>query len=241
MTKIWICFCASAIALAVGCDGNGDVDAGPLRPDGGTVSDGGGGSDSGGIDGGGGGDDAGAGTDAAMSVDSGMSGGSCAAPTVTSPCGPQAVVRVRATLGAGMGSMTGALVANLHHLALGGGATGGFLHTNATSAGATISPTEAAEVHMDFCAGGEMWSEENCGYNLWVYLDLNGNSSLDAGEPAGRVEVDVNCHGTGALCESVVLDCLDGMACAAFADTGCACRTPNCDGIGGASRIVTCT
>ena len=189
------------------------------------------------------GTDSGPGVDSGMmGTDSGTPGGSCAAPMVTSVCLPQAVVRVRALLGAGMASMTGTLRANLYHMNLGGGASGGFRHTGGSRAGVTISDTTAAEVHFDMCAEGEMWSEENCGYNLWVYLDRNGNSALDAGEPAGRTEVDVNCHDSAAGCHTVVLGCTAGMSCAAFTDPGsCSCRSPNCAGIGSAGRISTCS
>lgn len=252
--RAWLVW-AGAVALmglVVGCDGGEGEDAGILRPDTGMM-----GTDSGpmmGVDSGPGGDsgmmmgtDSGPGTDSGMMMgtDSGPPpGGDCSAPMLSSGCGPQAVVRVRAVLGAGMGSMTGNLVANLHHLYLGGGVTGGFFHTNGTRTGATISESTAAEVHFDLCAGGEMWSEENCGYNLWVYLDRNGNSALDSGEPAGRIEMEVNCHDSAAGCHNVVLDCTSGMSCAAFADPGtCFCSSPNCDSVRGdpLDRIITCT
>ena len=118
----------------------------------------------------------------------------------------------------------------------------GFPHADGTASGVTMGPDTPAELAFDFCVGGEMWSEENCEYNLWAFLDQNGNGTLDAGEPAGRAVHELSCRATGPACWPVVLDCLDGMSCASFTDPGaCPCATPSCEGVGSSSRIVTCT
>ena len=56
---------------------------------------------------------------------------------------------------------------------LGQGSTGGLFHTSTSSPVVTVGPDTPTEIHFDFCQGGEMWSEDNCGFNLWGFVDLN--------------------------------------------------------------------
>jgi len=167
--------------------------------------------------------------------------GDCSPTTVRSPCDHEAsIIRVRAALGEGMEETTGQLVANFFHYRLGGGSQGGVPHNSGVT-DVTISPTRFAEVHWDHCTNGEMWSEENCEYNLWVFLDLDRDLMLDPGEAAGRVFTEISCFSDAPLCETVVLDCLDGMSCATFADPGaCECSETTCSGVGRPERIITC-
>jgi len=237
---VW-CACLSLILATVGCgrdDRPAGRDAGGGADSGAALDAGGPGGDAGGGDAGGGDDDAGGGGE----DDAGTVAMECSSTTMRSPCGDQSIVRVVAALGAGMGDMTGDLVVNLHHYRLGMGSSGGVIHTRAEETGVSIGPSTPAEVHFDHCDGGEMWSEDNCEYNLWVYLDTNGNDTLDPGEPAGRKLFDLSCRATGPACDTLVLDCLDGMSCAAFTDPGpCSCASPTCEGAGSPSRIVTCS
>ena len=209
--RAWLVW-ASAFALMgalAGCDGGDAEDAGTLRPDTGMMgTDSGPGTDSGMTGGDSGpGTDSGTGGDSGPGTDSGTTPtGMCTARTVSSSCGNQAVVRSRVLLGSGMGSMTGTVRVTLAHTSLGSLSSGGVYHIDGTTSGA-VSETVAAEVQFDFCGGGEMWSEENGGYNLWAYLDLNSNGALDAGEPAGNAIIELSCNATESPCHTIVLDC----------------------------------
>jgi hypothetical protein len=147
---------------------------------------------------------------------------------VQSGCGnDNSVVRGVASLGGGIdpNGMSGPLVVALSHDALGQGATGGIPHAERTIQGVDLSQGPAA-FDLDMCAGGEMWSEENCSFHVNVFLDKNGDDQLQAGEPAGWTDVWISCQGEG-VCEGVTLDCLDGAACFSFADPAyCGCEQP---------------
>lgn len=164
----------------------------------------------------------------------------CAAPTVTSLCADQAIVRIVARLGDDMPSDSGRFRLVLNHLRLGRGEFGGIYHTNADGPEVvTISRTSWTELHFDMCAGGEMWSEDNCEYSLYGYLDRNDDGELNIGEPAGRLTLDLSCFETQAACHEMVLDCLDGMLCTTFtADQQCQCSGQTCPEYVG--HIVTC-
>ena len=157
--------------------------------------------------------------------------------TGTSACGkPQSIVRVVAKLGQGMPDMKGNVVATLSAYRQGMGSMGGVWHTNATTKDAMIGANTTAEVVVDMCAGGEAFSEENCEYNLWVFVDKNVNGVVDQGEPAGHSIVNVSCNVPDMQCFGVVLNCTDGVSCIAFQDPGaCACSMPSC-----MSAIQTC-
>jgi hypothetical protein len=119
---------------------------------------------------------------------------------------------------------------------LGDGASGGFSHLfGETNQGAAdVSEGNMPSFEFDFCTGGEMWSEENGDYRINAWLDLNGNSAVDPGEPAGFKQINLSCM-DAPHCEGIELDCLDGISCFAFADGTCSCQQPACN-----SPIVTC-
>jgi hypothetical protein len=212
-----------------------------------SPDDGGGGMDGAmGMDGGGGGQDtgtmdSGGNPDTGMGTDSGSDSGTGFNPSCTgsanSACGkPQSIVRVVAKLGGGLPDASGNLVVNLAHLRLGSGASGGVAHTTGTKANTTVGANTLVEVDFDMCAGGEMWSEENCEFNLWGFVDKNKNGTLDANEPAGRAVVNVSCKTAGAQCFGLVLDCSAGTSCIAFnAAQTCSCAANGCN-----SPIKTC-
>jgi hypothetical protein len=163
----------------------------------------------------------------------------CSAPTISSSCQPEGVIRVVVRLGAGMADASGSVQLVLAHEMLGQGSTGGLFHTSTSSPIVTVGANTPTEIQFDFCQGGEMWSEDNCGFNLWGFVDVNGNTSLDPGEPAGRTLVDVSCNNNGAHCFELVLDCEAGNTCVGFTDPGgtCSCAMPTC---GSANKISTC-
>jgi hypothetical protein len=98
----------------------------------------------------------------------------------------------------------------------------------------------AVPFSIDLCQlGTAMWSEENCGFNLVVMLDLNGTnnpakgmSSMtpEAGEVVAIVPLDISCH-TKSPCLDVELKCKDGEACTTFVPTemsACKCAASTC-------------
>jgi hypothetical protein len=157
--------------------------------------------------------------------------------TATSLCGkPQSIVRVVAKLGDGMPDETANVVVTQSLYRLGMGSSGGVWHTSGTTKGAKIGATTPVEVIFDMCAGGEMFSEDNCEYNLWSFVDRNVNGVLDQGEPAGHIIANVSCNAPGMQCFGIVLDCTNGMPCVAFQDPGiCKCAMQSCN-----SAIKTC-
>lgn len=170
--------------------------------------------------------------------DGGVVAPTCAAAKgVVSACNKeQSIVRVVVRLGDGMPDATGDVLLVLNHYRLGAGAQGGVGHTIKAKGGVTIGAATSAQIDFDMCEGGEMWSEENCEFWLYGFIDTNGNKGPDVGEPAGHAVLDISCHSDGPACVSLVLDCKDGESCAAFTDPGaCACRQPACG-----SPIATC-
>lgn len=111
------------------------------------------------------------------------------------------------------------------------------IHTIVPDVDLAAGPVEFA---FDMCEGGEMWSEENCEYNLIAILDQDGSNSAssflaDPGEPAHREVIDLSCH-TESPCFEFKLECLDGKECVKFDEEAtCACADASC-----ASPIVTC-
>ena len=161
----------------------------------------------------------------------------CAPTGLSSACGrEQSIVRSLIRLGDGMPDSAGEVVVNLNHYRLGGGASGGVAHWGTTASAATVRAATPLQADLDMCAGGDMWSEENCEFWLWAFVDKNGNAGLDAGEPAGHALVTLSCRAAGAACVPLVLDCLDGISCVAFNDpAACRCKSPGCG-----SSLVTC-
>lgn len=133
----------------------------------------------------------------------------------------------------------GDLVVVLTHSNLGNAEAGGYLHTATAAAGVDLA-LEPADFAFDMCAGGEMFSEENCAYNLVAILDQNGNNGPnnfvpDPGEPATIVtDLWISCM-SESPCFTLELDCTDGASCVEFTNPGnCACEG-GCN-----SEIVTC-
>jgi hypothetical protein len=158
----------------------------------------------------------------------------CPAPG-PSACGNEASVlrgTVRLAPALTPKNTSGDLFIALAHEAYGGGKGGGYhFHTIENGVDLAAGPVP---FELDMCAGGEMWTEENCTYGLVVVLDGNGNNGPhlflpDEGEPAARVpELTVSCTGESP-CLDVVLDCVDGDTCVSFAEQTCTCADETCN------------
>jgi hypothetical protein len=161
----------------------------------------------------------------------------CGTASLTSSCGkPASIIRTVVKLGANMADTSGTLVVDMNHYRLGSGATGGVAHVQATKPSVTVGTTTTTELDFDMCPGGEMWSEDNCEFWVYAFIDKNNNKTLDPGEPAGHVIENLSCFASGAACWGIVLDCTAGASCASFTDPGaCACQKPSCN-----SPITTC-
>jgi len=172
--------------------------------------------------------------DATVDTDSSTSSGlsACDQPLKSACSDRSSVIRGQVTLGGGLTASTGDLFVALVHEVI-GGADGGAYHTSVAVQGVDLS--EPVPFALDMCAGGRMWSEENCEYSLQVILDLNGNQGPlnllpDPGEPAHRVKgIWLSCA-EASPCLDVVLDCDSGADCATFDDlSDCACDATSCD------------
>ncbi len=230
MTSLRFIGLASVLVLGYGIAACGGDDEGTGGSGGSTSSSSGtGGSSS---TSGTGGSSSTSGTGGSSSSTSGTGGGSpdCGALLVNSACGDDAsVVRVLALLGGGMSPTNGDLYVQLSHASQDGASSPGGFHTDSWSNGVTLDPSTPVEHHIDMCTGSAMWSEENGQFNLWAYLDTDGNGSLGAGEPAGQMLVDLSCHDSGSQCQTLVLDCTNGTSCVADGvGQGCSCTTPAC-------------
>jgi hypothetical protein len=230
------------VVLALAIAGCGD-DAGSGSTDGsGPAGPGSGGSE-------GGAGPAGPGRGGGATASSSGTGGStatCSAPPASSCNKTGSIVRGQVSLAPGLQptSTAGSLSISLSHYRLGNGSSGGVPHAGIQMPNVDLAqgPVEFA---LDMCTGGEMWSEDNCEFNVIAILDTNGNNAVngfdtnflpDPGEAAGRSLVGVSCAGESP-CIEVELGCKDGAACTAFADPGaCKCTQPSC-----ASPITTCT
>jgi hypothetical protein len=207
---------AACSSNTTGDDGGAD---GAMNGGDGSASDTGTGGD------GNGNTDTGTGNDSGTGGDSG--GGSCVAANLTSACGyPQSIVRALVTNT--LASATGTLRVGINHYRLGSGASGGVPHVETAMANATVG-SMATQVNFDMCSNGEMWSEEDCEFSLWAYVDKNNNMQLDQGEPAGKTVVSISCHAAGQQCFNVSLTCMAGASCLSFSDPGaCTCKMPSC-------------
>jgi hypothetical protein len=170
----------------------------------------------------------------------------CGAPKASACSNPASVVRGMVRLGPGVvpTSTAGQLVVALTHYREGEGSFGGYPH-----AGITIPTIDLAKgpvpFQVDMCSNGEMWSEDNCEYNLIVILDTNKNNGFDQllpdpGEAATRIgNVLLSCTGE-SQCMDVVLDCTAGASCTQYFDPMpvgyCKCAMPGCK-----SQIIECT
>ncbi|MFT4625226.1 MAG: hypothetical protein ACI8PZ_003894 [Myxococcota bacterium] len=162
-------------------------------------------------------------------------------PPGPSACGSEgSMIRGQVRVAPGTeGDLTGDVFIGLTHEWLGNGEEGGFPHISATYPGVDLAQGPV-EFEFDMCDGGEMWSEENCSYQLIVILDQDGDQALEnmvpgKNELVGRVaDLYVSCD-VESPCLDVVLDCT-GPKCTRFDDPGqCACSAFSCD-----SDIVTC-
>lgn len=175
---------------------------------------------------------------AESSGESGTSGGAsvCDPPLTQSACGnPNSIVRGTVTVGDGAPN-TGPLLVSLTHQYLGDGASGGIAHFAGTIPDVDFA-AGPVPFELDMCAGGEMWSEENCEFQIAVTLDANANGIVDAGDPTGTQFVFLSCTGDNP-CLELALDCTDGSSCLAFPDPGyCACSG---NGASCNSPIVAC-
>ncbi len=116
--------------------------------------------------------------------------------------------------------------------------TGGHPHAYVSSDDVDLAKGEA-RFTIDNCQlGTAMYSEENCGFNIVVMLDENGNNDPDAkgqiafipdkGELVKMVPVDVSCHAP-SQCLQVTADCVDGDTCTTYAPiTACKCSASTC-------------
>jgi len=160
----------------------------------------------------------------------------------TGGCGTEAaIVRATIEIPPGASATQGALFFGISHEYLGGGATGGYYHTSKRIPNVDLSDGPIS-VELDMCTGGAMYSEDNCSYNFFAFLDLNDNADPnsflpDPGEPAASIlGVNVSCQGD-SQCLNLVLDCEDGQNCVRFQDPagGCECAPQTCG-----SDYVTC-
>jgi hypothetical protein len=180
--------------------------------------------------------DAGA-TDAGTE-DAGTDAGVSCPPVSVSVCGKTAsLIRGVARLDPDVTPPAGAagtLVIALTHRALGETQTGGVFHSMITFPDVDLA-AGPVPFSIDMCQGGEMWSEENGGFNLIAILDTNGNNQQfdslqpDPGEAAMRGELEISCH-MPSPCLDVELNCVTGAGCVAFSEPpGCGCSQPACN------------
>jgi len=102
---------------------------------------------------------------------------------------------------------------------------------------------------IDLCElGTAMYSEEDCGFNLVVMLDENGNNDPDAngaaamkatvGELVKMTPLNISCH-TDSQCLSIVADCTEGSVCTTETPleiSQCKCAADSCP-----SDSIICT
>jgi hypothetical protein len=224
---------AAALGACSSDSSSGGTAGGPGGDDSGTGGDTGhGGGDDASNHDSGGGDDTGPGGDDSSVADTGGDGGgfnpTCSPASVQSACGkPDSIVRVVAKLGNALSDASGTLRVHLNHYRLGSAGTGGVPHTEGSKANVTVGPSKEVEVQFDMCTGGEMWSEDNCEFNLVAWVDKNNDNVIDSGEPAARTLLSLSCKASGPACVGMILDCTSGASCASFTDPGyCSCSPP---------------
>jgi hypothetical protein len=158
------------------------------------------------------------------------------------------VIRGVARLAPGMappGGASGRLVIGLMHARFGKEENGGHPHWYDVIPDVDLA-AGPVPFEIDMCDGdAEMWSEDNCEFNLVVVLDTNGNNGPaagvlnlipDPGEVGWHQVFDLSCKGT-SQCFDVRFDCLDGQACISYEDLGtCKCAVESCD-----SQSVACS
>jgi hypothetical protein len=163
----------------------------------------------------------------------------CAPAERPSSCGsPASIVRGVVTVADGVpGARTGTLHLVMMHRRYGNASAGGHPHWGWVYPGVDLSEPFAFEI--DMCDGNEeMWSEENCEYNLIAILDQNGNNghngsafvTPDVGEAAALAVFNLSCHAAAGPCLQVELGCTSGASCISYeAPPACECAQPACD------------
>ena len=165
----------------------------------------------------------------------------CDAPKASLCDNEASIVRGRVSLAPGLvpDGTDGDLVLGLTHFRLGGEEEGGYHHIDSLVRNVDLADGPVS-FSFDMCDGGEMWSEENCEYNLIAILDLDKNNGAEdwtpsKGEATGRQLIDLSCTGESP-CVELVLDCVDGKGCVTFEPQDeCACAPDSCN-----SPIATC-
>jgi hypothetical protein len=122
------------------------------------------------------------------------------------------------------------------------GELGGEVKASKLYENVDLEDGEPFAFEIDMCDGafGAMWSEDNCGYNLELLLDKNGNATPenrlpDDLEPAHKVEnVLISCEDDSQCTGTLLLDCKRGAPCFQFEnkdipDCECAASTCNSD------------
>jgi hypothetical protein len=160
----------------------------------------------------------------------------CEEPPRASLCGNAASL-VQGVVTLPDGEASGDLVVALMHRRHGSPEAGGHPHWFWEFEGVAISSTRAFEFTIDMCEGSaEMWSEENCEYNLVAILDADGDNGWgaaeavpDPGEPSALATFELSCHADGPTCVPLRLGCMEGAACVRYESPGsCGCSDTSC-------------
>ncbi len=159
--------------------------------------------------------------------------------TTQSVCDNDAsIIRGEVRLAPEMQAAEGDLVVALLHRRYGSPDVGGHPHAVTRRPGISLGPDEPFAFEIDMCdANATMWSEENCEYNLVVWLDTNGNNGFgpgsivpDVDEPTVMHVFNLSCHAEGPTCLQLELGCTGGQDCLSFeAAPACECSADACD------------
>lgn len=116
---------------------------------------------------------------------------------------------------------------------------GGHPHAYKYIKGVDVTTGQLA-FDIDLCElGVAMYSEENCGFNLVVMFDENGDNDPNKGELAlnatkgelvKMTPLDVSCHGD-SQCLQITADCTGGTACTTYKPismNSCVCASDKC-------------
>ena len=120
------------------------------------------------------------------------------------------------------------------------GELGGELKASVRYENVDLEDGEPFPFEIDMCNGayGDMWSEDNCEYNLQIALDKNLNMTPEAMlpddlEPAHKVEnVFISCEDDSQCLGTILLDCKRGAPCFQFDNKDipdCQCSASTCN------------
>ena len=160
----------------------------------------------------------------------------CEEPTIASLC-DNAASLVQGLVTLPEGEASGDLVLAMMHRRHGSPEAGGHPHWFWQFDDVSLSSSEPLPFTIDMCEGNaEMWSEENCEYNLVALLDADGDNGWgaaravpDPGEPSAVATFDLSCHAEGPTCVQLELGCTDGAACVLYESPGaCECAEESC-------------